>query len=333
MGKPKRRRRRIILSVLLALAVLAACGTGWVLSRQDGYDRNIQRIADALPTASSKRPLPDAGENWLLVGSDMRGDFTETTWRKGEARSDTIMLLHAPKGRDDSYVVSIPRDSWVEIPGHGRAKINASFERGGPRLLVETVEKLTDVRIDHFAAVDFQGFKTMTDALGGVDVHLAEDVYDPSNEWSWEAGKNHMDGDEALRFVRERKGLPGSDFDRVKRQQAFIKAMAEKAASTGVLTDPARLDAFLEAASGAVAVDSGTTMGTMRSLAARMARGGPEGIEFISLPAAETGYEGSQNVVRLDTSAVKDFSAALREDRLDEYIEEHELANDVDKVN
>lgn len=333
MGTPSRRRRRIILSVLVSLAVLAACGAGWVLWRQDSYDSNIQRITGALPPTSSTRPQPDAGENWLLVGSDMRGKFTETKWRKGEARSDAIMLLHAPKTGDRSYVISIPRDSWVEVPGHGRDKINAAFEKGGPRLLAETVEKLTDLRIDHFAAVDFRGFEQMTDALGGVEVHLTEDVYDPSNEWSWEAGPNHMDGEEALRFVRERKGLPGSDFDRVKRQQAFIKAMAEKAASTGVLTDPGRLDAFLEAASGALAVDSGTTTGTLRSLAVRLARGGSDGIDFVSLPAAETGYEGDQNVVRLDTSAVEDLSKALREDRLDDYIAEHELENDVDKVN
>jgi LCP family protein required for cell wall assembly len=332
----RRRRRRARVVVGVAVAALLAVGGGaaalttW---RQETYDRNIQRLPDALPPPTAPaRPVADPGHNWLLVGSDLRGRSTPDKWRIGEAHSDAIMLLHLPESGRRAYVISIPRDAWVAIPGRGMSKIKDAFAYGGARLLTETVEQLTRLRVDHVAAIDFQGFRQMTDALGGVEVELRYPVSDPSNAWSWPAGRNRMNGDQALRFVRERKGLPGSDVDRVKRQQAFLKAMAEQAASTGTLTNPVKLDRFLAAVSRSIAVDATADFGTLRGLGLRLAELGPENVTFVSVPIGSTAWVGDQNIVLLDTVVSDALFKAVREGRPHEFVEQRGLENDVDQV-
>lgn len=293
-----------------ALVLLASALAAW---RAGDYDRRIQRLPDALPADPSTRPVEDPGENWLLVGSDLRGVPAEGKWRPGRARSDTIMLLHVPENGRRARVVSIPRDLWVEIPDGGPdAKINAAFSRGGPALLTATVEGLTDLRIDHVAVLDFAGFERMTDALGGVRITLDRPIHDPTNGWSWPAGVNHLDGQSALRFVRERKGLSGSDLDRVERQQLFLRAMAEKAASSGTLRNPFKLDAFLRAASESLAVDSATEFGTLRALATRLARIGPDRVDFATMPNGSSSWIDGQSVVLQDRERAERFFTRLR---------------------
>ncbi|WP_039820062.1 LCP family protein [Nocardiopsis halophila] len=331
MARPGTRRRRMLVPALLcclAVAVTLAIAVAW---RADVYDRNIGRIPDAVPDEGG-RPVDDPGENWLLIGSDMRGESTADKWREGEADADVIMLLHVPEGEARAYVVAISRDAWVDIPGHGEGKIADAYSEGGPKLLTQTVEDLGGVRVDHFAAVDFAGFEAMTDALGGVVIDLPYEVYDPTNGWYWEAGENHMDGEEALRFVRERKGLSGSDLDRIERQQVFLRAMAEKAVSEEVRGDPSRLDAFLVAASESVAVDEDTTMGMMRGLMMRLVGIGPEGTVFMMLPASSTGWEGEQNVVYLDEEIVSGVFQRVREGELMPYITEKGLENEAESI-
>ncbi|MDA2811585.1 LCP family protein [Nocardiopsis sp. RSe5-2] len=331
MAQPDSRRRGGLVPTLLCclgVALALAIAVAW---RADVYDRNIERITGAVPDEEG-RPVDDPGENWLLIGSDMRGESTPGKWRQGEADADVIMLLHVPEGEARAYVIAISRDSWVDIPGHGEGKIADAYSMGGPRLLTSTVEELGDVRVDHFAAVDFAGFEAMTDALGGVVIDLPHEVYDPTNGWYWEAGENHMDGEEALRFVRERKGLSGSDQDRIKRQQVFLRAMAEKAVSEEVRTDPRRLDAFLTAASESVAVDEDTTMGMMRGLMMRLVGIGPEGAVFLSLPAGSTGWEGEQNVVYLDEETSAGVFERVRDGKLMEYIAEEGLEHEAESL-
>ncbi|MFW5419892.1 LCP family protein [Nocardiopsis sp. CNT-189] len=333
MARSERGRRRESLALrfigccaLVVIALLVA--VAW---RLDTYDRNIERLGGAVPEEQG-RPGDDPGENWLLIGSDMRGDTAPGRWRSGEAHADVIMLLHVPEEEDRAYVVAIPRDSWVDIPGHGRDKIAEALGAGGPRLLTEAVEELSGVRVDHFAAVDFAGFEEMTDALGGVTIDLPHEVYDHTNGWYWEAGENHMDGAEALRFVRERKGLDGSDTGRIKRQQVFLRAMAEKVAGEEVRGDPRRLDAFLLAASGAVAVDEDTTMGMMRALVLRLVGIGAENTAFMSLPVEATGWEGERNVVYLDEEVADGVFERIREGGLAGYMAEHDLEHEAERI-
>ena len=159
---PRARRRRVLIRLLLAAAaaVLLVVGiTGLFLERQGAYDRNLQRIPGVFP-AEPDRPAhaPGRAQNWLLVGSDRRADqattgrdANEPLWRYGAQRADTIMLVHLPADRGRIYLVSFPRDAWVPIQGHGNGKLNAAFSFGGPPLLIATIERLTGVRVDHFA--------------------------------------------------------------------------------------------------------------------------------------------------------------------------------------
>jgi LCP family protein required for cell wall assembly len=331
-GRPRARRRRLLIRVLVAAAaavVLVALGAaGLFLERQRAYDRNIRRIPGAFP-AESDRPVRAAGraQNWLLVGSDRRADQATTgrdatgpLWRYGAQRADTIMLVHLPAERDRAYLVSFPRDAWVPIPGHGNAKLNAAFSFGGPPLLIATIERLTGVRVDHFAILDFDGFKSMTDALGGVDVRVTRTVWAPAQRVLWPAGTHHLDGARALDFVRQRHNLPGGDLGRIKRQQAFLKALARQAADRGTLTNPLRLNAFLEAATKAVSVDESLTTSTFRSLALQFRSVRPGDLVFVTAPVAGMGAEGGQSVVYLDRAKGQPLYRALREDRVEGYL-------------
>ena len=329
---PRARRRRVLIRLLLAAAaavVLVALGaTGLFLERQRTYDRNIQRIPGAFP-AEADRPAHAAGraQNWLLVGSDRRAaqattgrDANEPLWRYGAQRADTIILVHLPADRGRVHLVSFPRDAWVPIQGHGDAKLNAAFSFGGPPLLIATVERLTGVRVDHFAILDFEGFRSMTDALGGVEVRVARTVRDPARQVVWPAGTQHLDGARALDFVRQRHNLPGGDLGRIKRQQAFLKALAGQVVDKGTLANPLKLNAFLEAATKAVSVDESLTISRLRSLALQFRSLGAGDLDFVTAPVAGMGTEGRQSVVYLDRAKSQRLYRALRTDAVEGYL-------------
>ena len=244
---PLLRRPRIrLLLVVVGVAMLLVAGAGGLfLERQRAYDQNIQRIPGAFP-AEPARParVPGRAQNWLLVGSDRRADqgttgqdAEEPLWRYGAQRADTIMLVHLPADRKRIYLVSFPRDAWTPIQGHGNAKLNAAFSFGGPPLLIATMERLTGVRVDHFAILDFEGFRSMTDALGGVTVRVARTVRDPARKVVWPAGSHHLDGARALDFVRQRRNLPGGDLGRIRRQHPLPTALAGQEVGQGAALD------------------------------------------------------------------------------------------------
>jgi LCP family protein required for cell wall assembly len=343
--RPRPRRRRLLIRVLVAAtaaAILFVGGAaGLFFERQRAYDRNIQRITGAFPD-ESKRPAraPGRAQNWLLVGSDRLAnqattgrDAHQPLWRYGAQRADTIMLVHLPADRDRAYLVSFPRDSWVPIQGHGNAKLNAAFSFGGPPLLVATIERLTDVRVDHVAILDFDGFRSMTDALGGVDVQVTRTVWAPKQKVLWPAGNNHLDGARALDFVRQRHNLPGGDLGRIKRQQAFLKALAHQAVAKGTLANPLKLNAFLEAATRAVSVDESLTTSMLRSLALQFRSVRTGDLVFLTAPVAGTGTEGRQSVVYLDRAEAQPLFQALREDTVERYLASvRATVNQVDQV-
>jgi LCP family protein required for cell wall assembly len=342
---PRARRRRVLIRVLVvvaAAAVLVVGGTiGLFLDRQQAYDRNIQRIPGAFPDEAD-RPAraPGRAQNWLLVGSDRRAaqattglDANQPLWRYGAQRADTIMLVHLPADRGRIYLVSFPRDAWVPIRGHGNAKLNAAFSFGGPPLLIATVERLTGVRVDHFAILDFEGFRSMTDALGGVDVRVARTVRDPARQVVWPAGNHHLDGARALDFVRQRHNLPGGDLGRIKRQQAFLKALAGQAVDRGTLANPLKLNAFLEATTESVSVDQSLTISRLRSLALQFRSMRAGDVVFVTAPVAGTGTEGRQSVVYLERTKGRPLYQALRTDAVEDYLAGADnTANQVDEV-
>jgi LCP family protein required for cell wall assembly len=233
---PRRRRRRwprvlaVLLVVILGLTVAGYFYLDSRLKREAVLDQ-AGRLADT------------PGTNWLIVGSDSREGLSAADRKRmatGKAqgrRTDSMMLLHYGSG--GTSLVSLPRDSYVSIPGRGMNKLNAAFAFGGPRLLVKTVEQATGVRIDHYAEIGFGGFVGVVDAVGGVDMCVKERMRDPKAGLNLAPGCQTLDGAQALGYVRTRASAR-ADLDRVDRQRQFFGALMKKATSPGVLLNPAR---------------------------------------------------------------------------------------------
>ncbi|WP_455753474.1 LCP family glycopolymer transferase [Streptomyces fradiae] len=283
-----------------SLVVLAAAGTGWWLYRK--LDSNITTDTRAL--AELKRyererpaPVPRGGRNILLIGSDSRaGENAEYGRDQGTQRSDTTILLHLSARGHGVTAVSIPRDLMVDVPGcrtsgGGRsaprfAQFNLAFQIGGTACTIRTVEKLTDIRVDHHMVIDFHGFKDMVNAVGGVRVCVREPVDDPDAKLKLRAGPQTLDGEEALGFVRARKSLgDGSDTERMNRQQEFLGALVTKMQSNGVLLNPTRLYPVLDAATRSLTTDPGLdSLKDLYDLARRLRSVPTEKVQFLTVP-------------------------------------------------
>jgi LCP family protein required for cell wall assembly len=332
-GKRMSSARKALIAVVALLALLAAGGAVGARVVTDHVLGDVQRIPDVFaPLDESTRPQKPAGTektlNFLLVGVDTRADEQTTgsggngdVFEPGRQRSDVIMLVHIDADRRSSSVVSIPRDSWVTVPGHGKNKINAAYSLGGGSLLVQTVEQLTKLRIDHFAVVDFVGFKDITDAVGGVDVRVAATTHD--NRGSFHAGVNHLDGDQALAYVRQRYNLPNGDLDRVRRAQNIIKALMAKAGSMGLLSNPARTLGLADSVAKAVSVDDSLSNADLRSLVLSLRHLKPAGVRFLTAPVSGLGRQGKQSVVYLDTTNSTLLWSAIGHDNVAAYAKAH----------
>lgn len=241
----------------LVLAFVLFLGAVWLY-----LEFSINRT-DALPDDYEGRPPAGEGTNWLLVGSDSREGLDEEQMAKlstGDAsgkRTDTIMLVHIPDNDTKPTLLSLPRDSRVEIPGYGVNKINAAFAFGGPPLLIQTVELATGLRIDHYAEIGFGGFAQVVDAIGGVEMDIPQEMRDTKTGVVIPAGKQTLDGAQALGFVRMRysSATPRSDLDRVANQRKFIGALASEIASPATLLNPFDLFPLLGEIPDALSID------------------------------------------------------------------------------
>jgi LCP family protein required for cell wall assembly len=225
--------------------------------------------------------------------------------------------------RKAAQVVSIPRDTWVPIPGHGPAKINAAFSWGGMPLMVRTVEALSGLKIDHVAIVDFDGFKQLTDDLGGVDITIPKATKDERATWT--PGEHHMDGATALNYVRQRHNLPGGDFDRVKRQQNWIRAVVGKLGSSGTLRNPVALDRALTTLSKSVSTDAGFGMDMIGDLVTSLSGVKKGGLQFLTMPNDGSGWspDGKQSIVKIDRASAGALFKAVRVDRVTDWMERY----------
>jgi LCP family protein required for cell wall assembly len=206
-----------------------------------------------------------AGQNWLIVGSDTRAGLTRQQIIAdhvgldfGTANSDSLMLLHIGTGRP--VLISIPRDSYVPIPGNGDNKINAALGFGGPALLVQTVESVTGLRINHYMGIGFGGLVSVVNEVGGVNICLKTPLHDVDSGANLKAGCQTLDGTQALGFVRDRHSFADEDLQRMQDQRAFLKALLEKATSPGVYLNPFDALPFGSTAASSIAVDQGTTL-------------------------------------------------------------------------
>ncbi len=271
-----------------------------------------------------------SAQNILLIGvddpsdeGDLFDDLASGSWTPGKFRSDAIMVLHISGDRKSAQLVSIPRDSFVEVTGLGRTKINASFSDGGPEKLAQVIESLSDLRIDHAVVIDFQHLADMTTAMGGVDVIQPEPVTDPRNGYTWEQGPLHLEGDLAVAYVRQRYGMPRGDFDRIQRQQNVLRAMLDKLASTGTLANPVRITNLVTELASFVAVDDGFTPSEMRSLAISSRGIRPANMRFVTVPVTGTPTIDGASVVTLDLDQTADLFDAVETDRFEDWYREN----------
>jgi LCP family protein required for cell wall assembly len=250
------------------------------------------------------------------MGSDSREGQTSKKYGDPDLytgeRSDTTILLHLSADRSFATAVSIPRDTWVMLPecnvdgetvGAFEAKFNTAFEIGGPGCTVKLVEQMTGLTIDNFAVIDFEGFKNVVNALGGVEVCLTEPASDPASDLELPAGTSVVSGEQALSFVRARKTLSdGSDLSRIKRQQAFLSSMIREASSTGLLLNPVKLYSTLDAATSGLTTDPGLAdIDVLRDMALSVRGMAPGDIAFLTMPWVERG--DGENVLVDEASA------------------------------
>jgi LCP family protein required for cell wall assembly len=249
-----------VASALLVGLLLIAAG---VIVGAVWFDTRLHR--EQVLVDYPDRPGPGRGINWLIVGSDSRQGLSAEQQQDlatggdiGNGRTDTVLLVHMPTlgSATPTTVVSIPRDSYVSIPGHGKDKINAAFAMGGAQLLVQTVEQATGLRLDHYAEIGFGGFAGLVDALGGVTMCPTTALNDPLAGIDLPAGCQQLDGRNALGYVRTRD-TPRADLDRMVNQRQFLAALLHRAASPAVWLNPWRWYSVPRAAADALTVDKG----------------------------------------------------------------------------
>jgi LCP family protein required for cell wall assembly len=294
----RRPLRRLLTALMVTFAVLLATGSAGAFVAYYKINNNIQ--SQDLTGLLGDRPNVIAeGEeqtplNILLIGSDKRSGSAARNI--GGARSDTTIILHLAADRKSAVLVSIPRDSIVDIPSCKRAdgsrtvaqttRFNAAYSLAGAACTIRTVEQITDIRIDHHVVIDFRGFKQMVDALNGVEICLPQRVDDDSSKLHLDAGRQTVNGADALAYVRTRKQLGnGSDLGRIDRQQAFLSSMVDKVSSRGLLLRPDRLLSFLDAATKSITTDPGlASLNDLRKLAQSVKNMDTDAVTFVTVP-------------------------------------------------
>jgi len=232
-GQPGRHGRRIALVIGIVVLVIIVGIGGTYFWINGKLNRTV-----ALPAYT----VTSAGTNWLIVGSDSRQGLSRTeadqlhTGTVGGDDSDSLMLLHTGTGKP--VLISIPRDSYVDIPGHGDNKINAALAYGGPALLVQTVEEVTGLRINHYMGIGFGGLVSVVNTVGGVRMCLPTAIHDSYSGVNLNAGCQSLNGTQALEFVRDRHSFATSDLQRIQDQRAFLAALLSKATSPSDYLNP-----------------------------------------------------------------------------------------------
>jgi LCP family protein required for cell wall assembly len=300
--------RKALIGLLVCCTLLAAVPAGAILYLEHRLSENVTRIPgvfDGLDDRPS-RPTGPAGDalNVLVVGTDRRSDVPTTgtdaraaSWVPGAQRSDALMILHIAADRRSAAIISIPRDTWVTVPGYGMHKINAAFSFAGPSLTIATVELLTDVRIDHLAVIDWSGFEALIDAVGGITVTVPATVTDSVRDITWAAGEHRLNGEQALDYVSQRHGLPLGDLDRIQRQQVVLRTVMQDTLHQEMRKDPRMLYDFLDTVSQHLSLDSGWSTKELVALVVSMRSFETANLRYLTMPVAGFGTEGAESVV------------------------------------
>ena len=335
-----RRHHKLIVGLLTAALLVVGAGASYAYLLNSKFGD----IATVKTSGLKNRPDPDKGKalNIMLLGSDkgvaVPGASANTTlaedakaakWPSGKYRSDTLMVVHISEDRKHVYLVSIPRDTLATLhdatgePAQ-QEKVNAAFSYYGPNGTISTIENLTDVRMRHLAIIDWAGFKDLSHAVGGVPVFIPRPFFDPSQKIQWEAGQQTLEGKKALAYVRTRYGLPNGDFDRIARQQNFLRAMMKKMLAKGTMRNPVKLTRTLSALTQNLTVDEEWNSGDMRGLALSLRGTQAKDVTFFSAPVAGTEtVPGLGSVVRLDEVKSKELFKAMKRDTMQNYIKKY----------
>ncbi|MEU0372920.1 LCP family protein [Streptomyces sp. NPDC006283] len=321
-ARPRRGRRviRAVLAMVIALVAIAGGTFAWAqteLKQEVGLG------------AYGRGPAAGKGTNYLIVGSDSREGLSDDDVRDlragggGGRRTDSIIVLHT--GADGTVMVSLPRDSWVTIPGFhdpatgkriapAKDKLNAAFAYGGPELLAHTVEHNTGLRIDHYAEIGFAGFVKVVDALGGVRFCLDRDIKDEKSGADLRRGCQTLRGRQALAFVRQRHQETEGDLGRSRNQQRFLAALADKVSTSGTLLDPSQLYPALDAGLDTLVVDRDMDLRRLAQMF-RSLQGSGDSVKRVTVPVDGVGIPTSKgNVIRWDADRAALLFRQVRED-------------------
>lgn len=298
------------------LAVVVVTFGGFVTYLSHSWDSGTQRVPLTQAQDSERRP----GTNILLLGSDAYSSGSAPDPTFIGQRSDLMMVAHIPDDHSKGVqVLSLPRDLWVSIEGHGKAKLNAALSYGGVELAVDTVSDLIAAQIDHVMVIDFEGFRSITDALGGVDVMVYEEFTNGSE--AFPVGINHLDGDRALNFVRARYPFPTGDFQRMRNQQSLVKAVISKFASAGTLANPLKITRVVRGFSPYVTIDEGLNARGAVSLLAGLRGIRASEYRFATIPTGPPGEsEDGQQYLSVDGAEIDRLRQEFAHDSLDTYV-------------
>ncbi|MEV6317856.1 LCP family protein [Streptomyces sp. NPDC051776] len=321
-SRPPRRLRKTVIGVVTVAVVASVSSYAWA-------DSKLNREVDLAKVQN--RPPDGEGTNYLIVGSDSRdglSDDDRKSLHTGTAegrRTDSMILMHT--GAQGTTMMSLPRDSWVTIPGYlrpetgkhvpaGKNKLNAAFSIGGPELLVRTVELNTGLKIDHYAEIGFAGFVNIVDSVGGVDVCLDRDIKDKKSGADLKKGCQTLNGRNALAFVRQRHQEAEGDLGRSQNQQKFLAALARKAGQSDTMLSPAKLYATMEAGLDTLIVDKGTGLENLTSMFRAMKGVSSGGGKRLNVPVSNPALQTPKgSAVQWDEARARKLFGELKKDR------------------
>jgi LCP family protein required for cell wall assembly len=313
---------------VLAISAISALAFGTVTA-------SINKI-DVFSGIDKRPEKKSTAMNYLLVGSDTREGLSKAelkALRVGSVataagkRSDTMLLVHISKARDKAVMISIPRDTFALIPEHtsksgklipaAYSKINSSFNWGGAPLLIQTIEEMTELKIDHYIEINFAGFARIVDSIGGVEICTKKNINDPKSHLVLEAGVHTLNGIESLKYVRTREFDGMGDIGRMQRQQAFMSAVLRKATSAGVLLNPVTMASFINSALSAVTTDSELKNSDLIALAKQMKSLSTSSVRTLTVPLSDLNYysNGVTSAVLWDPVLAPQLWTRLREDQ------------------
>ncbi|MCX5212593.1 LCP family protein [Kitasatospora sp. NBC_00240] len=319
---PRRRKIKVTVLALVVALMVTTVGT-WFWADSKLNHENV--LADY-----PGRPAAGKGTNWLIVGSDSRDGLSDSqendlhTGHAGGKRSDSMMILHV--GDNGNTLMSIPRDSWVPVPEHpgdkgktvkaSTTKINAAFAAGGGKLLAQTVETNTGIRIDHYAEIGFAGFVGIVDSVGGVEMNIEQDVKDKDSGLDLKAGTQTLTGTQALAFVRQRHQMADQDLGRMRNQQKFLGALAKQAASPATLLNPFTFYPLVSSGLGTLIVDEDAGLTDLGSLFLAMKDVNGGGGKSITVPIANPDFRTptGESAVKWDSAKAKQVFDAFKND-------------------